>query len=139
VKPGFLLDTNILAEPLRPAPHPEIMVKIKEFESQLAIPAVVWHEMWFGCRRLPQSVRRTAIERYLLEVVAPSMPILPYDSAAAEYHAVERARLERLGKKPSFADGQIAAIAHANELTLVTLNRADFEGFQGIAVEDWQA
>lgn len=139
MKPAFLLDTNILAEPLRPAPNPVVLLKLEEFESQLAIPAIVWHEMWFECHRLPQSTRRSAIERYLLDVVAPSMPILPYDSAASEYHAVERARLSRLGKTPSFADGQIAAIAHANELILVTLNRADFEAFHGLVVEDWRA
>ena len=139
MRPAFLLDTNILAEPLRPAPNPTIMLKLQEFESQLAIPAIVWHEMWYGCYRLQQSTRRTAIERYLLEVVAPSMPILPYDSAASEYHAEERTRLSRLGKTPSFADGQITAIAHANGLTLVTLNLSDFQEFRELQIEDWQA
>ena len=139
MSPAFLLDTNILAEPLRPVPNPAIMLKLKEFESQLAIPAVVWHEMWFGCHRLQQSPRRKAIEKYLLEVVVPSMPILPYDTAASEYHAEERARLSLLGKTPSFADGQIAAIAHANGLTVVTLNLSDFQEFRDLQIEDWQA
>jgi tRNA(fMet)-specific endonuclease VapC len=95
--------------------------------------------MWFGCRLLQQSNRRTAIEKYLLEVIAPSMPILPYDSAASEYQAEERARLSRLGKTPSFADGQIAAIAHANGLTLATLSLSNFQEFRGLQIEDWQA
>jgi tRNA(fMet)-specific endonuclease VapC len=135
----YLLDTNILAEPLRPSPNQQVMDKLKQFDGQLAIPAIAWHEMWFGCRRLPKSTRRDVIERYLLEVIAPSVPILPYDILAAEYHAAERARLTSLGMTPSFADGQIAAIAHSNELTLVTLNLADFVSFDSLQVEDWSS
>jgi tRNA(fMet)-specific endonuclease VapC len=66
------------------------------------------------------------------------MPVLPYDAAASEYHAIERARLERIGRTPSFADGQIAAIAHTNDLILVTINLNDFGGFQDLRVESWQ-
>jgi tRNA(fMet)-specific endonuclease VapC len=40
-----------------------------------------------------------------VEVVAPTMPILPYDEQAAEWHAAERARLAGIGKTPPFADG----------------------------------
>ena len=50
---------------------------------------------------------------------------------------VERARLERLGKPTPFVDGQIAAVAHVNQLTLVTLNVKDFTRFKGIEVENW--
>ncbi len=134
---AYLLDTNILAEPLRPAPNGRVIEKLKAHDQQLAIPSIVWHEMWFGCNRLPKSNRRSVIERYLVEVIAPTMPVLPYDTLAAEYHAAERARLASLGKTPSFADGQIAAVAHANELVLVTFNLTDFKDFLEIQVEDW--
>lgn len=66
------------------------------------------------------------------------MPILDYDRAAAEWHAVERARLAAAGETPPFVDGQIAAIAFAKSLTLVTFNEADFRGFQGIDVTSWR-
>jgi tRNA(fMet)-specific endonuclease VapC len=98
---------------------------------------VVWHELWFGCQRLPVSAKRAAIERYLNEVVAVSMPIFSYDQAAAEWHAAERARLTALGKTPPFADGQIMAIAHANSLILVTQNPSDYAAFGKVKVEDW--
>lgn len=79
-------------------------------------------------------MKRTAIEDYL-----NSIPwiILPYDSEAAEWHAQERARLQRLGKTPTFPDGQIAAIAVTQKLTLVTLNRRDFQNFKGVNLADW--
>ena len=36
-----------------------------------------------------------------------------------------------------YADGQIAAIAYVNELTLVTVNVKDFARFKGVEVENW--
>ena len=128
----------IFSEPLRPTPNANIMANLAQWEGQIAIPSIVWHELWFGCQRLAVSVKRTAIERYLTEVVRPSMPILPYDAAAAQWHAAERVRLTAAGKTLAFADGQIAAIAATTRLTLVTINVTDFTGFSTIQVVNWQ-
>lgn len=106
-------------------------------EGETAIASIVWHELQFGCRRLPVSRRREAIERYLEDVVLASFPILDYDRTAAEWHARERARLEAAGKTPPFVDGQIAAIACVRDLVLVTANTVDFRGFKGLRVERW--
>jgi tRNA(fMet)-specific endonuclease VapC len=133
----YLLDTNIVSEPLRPTPNAKVLARLKRHQDELAIASIVWHELWFGCQRLPVSAKRTAIERYLNEVIVVSMLILPYDQAAAEWHAGERARLTALGKTPPFADGQIMAIAHANRLILVTLNPSDYTAFSEAKVEDW--
>lgn len=78
-----------------------------------------------------------ALEAYLEHVIRESFPILPYDEAAATWHGRERARLEALGQPAPFVDGQIAAIAHAHQLVLVTANIKDFAGFQDLDVEDW--
>ncbi len=134
----YLLDTNILSEPLRPVPNPGILNRLKRHQDQLATAAVVWHELLFGCYRLPVSAKRAAIENYLFQVVAPSIEVLPYDDLAAEWHAQERARLASAGKTPPFADGQIAAIAKTNDLILVTLNLSDYASFEGLDVEDWR-
>lgn len=104
----------------------------------MAIASVVWHELLFGSYRLPPSAKRSAIEQYLSEVVAPTIPILPYDDQAAQWHAIERARLVGLGQLPPFADGQIAAIARTNNLILVTTNLTDFSVFEGLQIENWQ-
>ncbi len=133
----YLLDTNVVSEPLRPAPNVKLLARLKRHQDELAIASVVWHELWFGCQRLPVSAKRTAIERYLNEVVAMSMPILPYDQAAAEWHAAERARLTTLGKTPPFVDGQIMAVAKTNGLILVTLNPSDYAAFAEVKVEEW--
>jgi tRNA(fMet)-specific endonuclease VapC len=91
-----------------------------------------------GCFRLPASARRARIEDYLLNVVATALVIVDCDSAAAERHAREHVRLSQLGKSPPFADGQIAAIAATNGLTLVTFNVQDYAQFSGLEVTDWR-
>jgi tRNA(fMet)-specific endonuclease VapC len=133
----YLLDTNVISEPLRPKPQHGVIRRLSRHEDEIAISSVVWHELRFGADRLPPSRRRDAVVRYLDDVVLAAMPILDYDRAAAEWHAKERARLASRGETPSFADGQIAAIAHVNDLTLVTLNDADFRRFHELRVVSW--
>lgn len=133
----YLLDTNIVSEPLRPAPDAGIVRRLREHDGEAAIPAPVWHELRFGCARLPPSRRRQIIERYIEDVVLASFPVLDYDRAAADWHAVERARLAAEDLARPFVDGQIAAVACVNDLVLITSNTADFEGFEGLNVQDW--
>ena len=133
----YLLDTNVVSEPLRPKPSISIMRRLRKHEAEIAIPAPVWHELRFGCARLPKSRRRDAIERYIEDVVRTSFAVIGYDRQAAEWHALERARLSADGRTPPFVDGQIAAIAHANGLTVITSNTSDFRVFQGLRVLSW--
>ncbi|HVT45383.1 MAG TPA: type II toxin-antitoxin system VapC family toxin [Thermoanaerobaculia bacterium] len=134
----YLLDTNVVSEPLRAKPQHGVVRRLVRHEDEIAISSVVWHELRFGAERLPASRRRDAIVQYLDRVVLTTMPILDYDQAAAEWHATERARLASLGETPPFVDGQIAAIAHVNDLILVTFNDADFRQFQGLRVLRWR-
>ena len=133
----YLLDTNTVSEPLRPRPNAGIMRRLQENEGEIAIPAPVWHELRFGCAKLAPSRKREMIERYIEDVVLESFPILDYDRKAADWHGRERARLVAAGRTPPFVDGQIAAIAHANGLVLVTSNTGDFREFDGLRVERW--
>ena len=134
----YLLDTNVVSEPLRAKPAPAILRRLRRHETELAISAIVWHELRFGAERLPLSRRRAAIEQYLDDIVLETMPILDYDTAAAGWHARERARLAARGETPPFVDGQIAAIAYVNGLSLVTFNDADFRRFDGLHVLTWR-
>jgi tRNA(fMet)-specific endonuclease VapC len=105
--------------------------------EEVGTASVVWHELLFGYHRLPPSARRDAIGRYLEEVVEPSIPILPYDTRAARWHATERARLGAVGRTPPFADGQIAAVASVNGLAVVTANVTDYADFRDLEVVVW--
>lgn len=134
----YLLDTNTASEPLRPRPNAGLIARLRQHEDEIAIPAPVWHELRFGCSRLPPSRQRATIERYIEEVVLASFPVLNYDREAADWHARERARLSADGRTPPFIDGQIAAVARINGLTLITSNVDDFIGFDGLDVQDWK-
>lgn len=133
----YLLDADVVSEPLRPAPRLDVVRKLRRHRSEVAIASVVWHELRHGMELLPPSRGRSAIEDYLENVVLRTMPILDYDHAAADWHARERARLQRRGLTPPFHDGQIAATARTQDLTLVTFNVKDFKRFDSLRVVAW--
>ncbi len=133
----YLLDTNIVSVPISKKPITAVVEKLRRHDEQCAIAAPVWHELKYGCERMPRGKRRTALEDYLTNVVRAAFTILPYDDASATRHAIERARLEPEGTPSPFVDGQIAAIAQVNGLILVTRNTSDFVRYQGLELEDW--
>jgi len=133
----YLIDTMVISSPVSKLPDQEIIRKLRQHGEESAIAAPVWHELKFGCERLPRGKRRAGLQEYLDEVVSASFPILPYDSVAAAWHALERARLEKLGNPVPYVDGQIAAIAHTNGLILVTFNKKVFTRFKDLQIERW--
>ena len=133
----FLLDTSIASAPAMKEPSKRVLKKLEQNGPNCAIAAPVWHELVYGTSRLPAGKKRAALEEYLHDVVRTAFPILPYDDVAAEWHARERARLEEDGRTPPFVDGQIAAIAHTQGLTLVTANTKHFHWFTGLETVDW--
>ena len=133
----YLLDTNVLSESVKTSPEKAVMKSIERYQHEIVTAAPVWHELYFGCQRLPVSRKRKIIESYLNDVLKSNMIILPYDERAAEWNAKERARLSSTGDIPSLVDGQIASIAKVNGLVLVTRNTADFKKFSGLKLENW--
>ena len=133
----YLLDTNVLSESVKTSPQKSVLKLTESHQHEIVTAAPVWHELFYDCQRLPVSRKRKILETFLLGVLKPNMTILPYDERAAEWHAKERARLTSLGLMPSFVDGQIAAIAKVNSLTLVTRNTSDFKKFSGLKLENW--
>jgi len=53
MKPNYLLDTNILSEPLKITPNPKVLEKLKRYKQQLATASIVIQEMTFGYQCLP--------------------------------------------------------------------------------------
>lgn len=133
----FLIDTNTLSEPFKKTSDPQVSEKLQTHQTEIATASIVWHELWFGCQRLPESRRRDELVQYLQSLESSQLPTLPYDKKASLWHANERTRLTTIGKTPSFIDSQIAAIAASNNLILVTRNIKDFEHFKGLELENW--
>ena len=78
MKPSYLLDTNILSEPLKLIPNTKVLEKLKQYKQQLATASIVIQEMTFGYQHLPYSKRRQKIEEYTQGLIK-TMPILPYN------------------------------------------------------------
>lgn len=132
----YLVDTNTLSEPTRPRPNPRVWERLLASAGTHATAAVCWQELRFGVQRLPRSKRRTELER-VLEELERTVSILPFDQAAAEWLATERAHLEGAGRLAPIVDGMIASVAATRRLTLVTRNVRDFAAYRGISVESW--
>ncbi len=63
---------------------------------------------------------------------------MPFDGNAAEIYGKIRAQLERLGTPIGAYDLQIAAIALAHHLILVTHNTREFSRIEELEIEDWE-
>jgi tRNA(fMet)-specific endonuclease VapC len=132
----YLLDTNILSEPLKVTPNQHVVNKLNHYCLHCSTATLVIQEMIFGYQSLPISKRRRKIEQYVNKILNATV-IFPYSTDAAIWHGKERARLKAIGKTPAIIDGQIAAIAKVNNLVLVTRNTADFKYFLDIQIENW--
>ena len=133
----YLIDTNVLSEAVKTVPDKSVLKMFEKYYHEIVTAAPVWHELQFGCRRLPLSRKREIIASFLDDIVKRTMLILHYHDRAAEWHARKRARLSSKGLTPSFVDGEIAAIPVANGLILITRNIDDFKQFLRLKIENW--
>lgn len=132
----YLLDTNAASEPYKLTASASFMRRLAKHEGQVALSAPTWYELQRGLECLPAGRRKQALRESFLALRA-RLPILPYEARAAEWHGREEARLRARGKTPPPLDGQIAAVAWVNDLTLVTANLKDFRAFDGLVLERW--
>lgn len=133
----YVFDANIISELVRPQPDAQVLAHYEAHKQEGALASTVWHELIYGVGRLPRGKRRDELERYMNEVIYAALPVLPYDEAAATWHARERARLDALGRPRPLADGMIAAVAASRGLILVTRNTGDFTDYDKLHIENW--
>ena len=133
----FLLDTNALCEPTKVAPNASFLRRFAQHAGDSCTSVLSLHELVFGISILPRSIRKDRLTAYVDALQTAGLVILPYNEAAARWHALERARLVRAGRTSAFVDGQIAGIAVAYGLTLITRNKRDFTDFRELRIDSW--
>lgn len=134
----YLLDANVLSELVRPRPEPNLSEAVRVRVADCVTSSVVFLELWSGVALLGDTARgRVLQEGYRRMFGGGGLKILPFDADAAHWLAGERARLAAIGRPPPLLDGQIAATAATRNLTLVTRNTRDFDGFDGLRLENW--
>ncbi|NJM13681.1 MAG: type II toxin-antitoxin system VapC family toxin [Synechococcaceae cyanobacterium SM1_2_3] len=129
----YLLDTNICIAWLSHH-HPAVVERIVQAgEGNIWLCAPVKAELWFGACKS----QRIADNQARLQIFFNHLPSLPFDDVAVEHFGDIRATLTNIGKPIGPYDLQIAAIARAQSLILVTHNTREFARVPGLILEDW--
>jgi hypothetical protein len=123
---AYLLDTNVVSEPRKASPHPEVMAWMRrqaDVKAEIYLSVLVVGEVRKGIDQVrPRDPRRAdALEAWLASLVeAYADRILPITMAIAE----EAGRMTA-ACRPPLIDGLMAATAKVHRLTFVTRNVAD--------------
>jgi predicted nucleic acid-binding protein len=136
----IILDTNVLSEFMRAVPNPVVMNWIGlQVTSDVFITTITQAEMYYGLALLPVGKRRNEMERVVQQMFDQDFRgrILSFDSDAALEYAKLASFRRQIGKLIAQADGQIAAIALAQNAILATRNIADFCNCQLTLVNPW--
>ena len=131
----FLIDTNVWIVYLKNR-DTTVRDRLEGTEpSEVAVCSVVRAELLHGaCKYGNPDARREKIERTI-----GIYRSFPFDDAASPIYASIRHHLELRGELIGGNDLMIAAIALANNLTVVTNNISEFGRVPGLKVQDWSA
>ena len=130
----FLLDTNVCVVYLN-QPQSSVAAQLHRFRLQdIVVCSVVKAELYFGAMKSQKPEQTLAKQQQFLN----AFNSLPFEDEAALIFGQIRADLQRQGKPIGPYDLQIAAIALANDLTLVTHNTAEFSRIDGLRLADWE-
>jgi tRNA(fMet)-specific endonuclease VapC len=115
--------------------HQPLLERIKSHSPKdLSLSAITLAEIYYGIEKSParKKERRTKIEQ-----IRSMLEIHPFDESAAAKYGIIRAQLEKKGRVISERDLQIASIALAEGLCVITHNTKEFNRVEKLRVEDW--
>ncbi len=113
------------------------MSQLENHGGSYCTSATVWHELSYGIERLADSKQKASLSKYLQTLLNNGLIVLPFDQRAGEWLAQQRAILSKSGINIPYSDGEIAAVAATNDLTIVTRNTPDFAMYRNLLVENW--
>ncbi|MEO0456147.1 MAG: type II toxin-antitoxin system VapC family toxin [Cyanobacteria bacterium P01_A01_bin.114] len=131
----YLLDTNVCIVYLN-RPDSNVRKCLERVSpDEIAICSVVKAELFYGAMRTRTPQRTLASQRRFLDQFVS----LPFDDQVADVYGRIRADLADLGTPIGPYDLQIAAIALAHHLTLITHNVREFSRVRNLQIEDWES
>ncbi len=135
---GFLLDATILMEPLSGQPRGGVMARLRRHEREVVTAADPWEALVRHWRTLPDPTRKRRAGAYVLDVLGPTLTVLPFDQDAATWLATEAARRELLGEPPDDPlAARTAAVAATRGLTVATTTPDLYASFDTVRIETW--
>ncbi len=120
---GFLLDTNVISELIKPRPESCVTTWIEETdESLLYLSVLTLGEIRRGIAALPKARRRTSLEAWLESDLRTRFHrrVLPIDEDVADRWGLLTAQAQTKGVVVPVTDGLLAATALKHNLTFVT-------------------
>jgi tRNA(fMet)-specific endonuclease VapC len=134
---SHLLDTNSFVDHLRRGSTSNVTAKLLDAPpGSIYLCSVVLAELLYGALHSHSAYR--AANLALVATLRQQFVSLPFDDRAAEEYGKVRAHLSAQGALIGPNDLMIAAIALANQMTLVTGNSAEFSRVPGLSLEDWR-
>ena len=124
---GFLIDTNVISELIRPQPEPAVVAWVAGQDAGLLYVSVLTlGELRKGIAAHPDPVRRLRIEAWVEATLRPWFEgrLLPVDEAVAARWGLLAVQAHVAGRPLPVLDGLLAATALHHDLTLVTRNIA---------------
>ena len=121
-------------------PVQSVIEKVNEHEKFCALSSTTWNELLYGLNIMPAGKKKDLYFDILVDKIQSNFDIIQYDNHAAWIQADIRSRLKENGTPVEFDDTQIASIAVANCMILVTRNTKHFEPIQKVSplmVENW--
>lgn len=123
----YLLDTNILSEFLKDNVDYNVVKKFAEHTSDMATSVITLNELLYGAELMEDGARKKALLEFIQKDVKEVFKIKVFSEKAAEFNAKIQAKTMKSGKKMPYDESQIAAIALAEEMILVTGHIKHFE------------
>jgi predicted nucleic acid-binding protein len=140
VNGGFLLDTNVPSELMRPRPESKVenWVAAQDMRA-LFLSVVSIGELETGLATMRDAPRRARLEASLDRYLALLFPgrVLPVTQAIAVRWGRLGGMRQLVGRPLSAPDGMIAATALEHDLILVTRNEKDFAGLGVTVINPW--
>jgi tRNA(fMet)-specific endonuclease VapC len=103
-------------------------------KSYIAVCSIVKAEMFYGSMKSHSSQKSLRIQQKFFD----QFQSLPFDDEAAMIFGEIRADLSKKGTPIGAYDMQIASIALASDLTLITHNTKEFGRIGNLKIEDWE-
>ena len=128
----YLLDTNTLIYYFKGLGNVKERLLVCQ-PSEIVLSSVVYYELQVGILKSTSPQKRIA----QLAILTNQVSWVDFDEKSAEATAQIRVELERMGKPIGSYDVQIAGMAMANDLILVTHNTGEFGRVSGLKLEDW--
>jgi len=128
----YLLDANVVITLLNDATSYLAQRTRREKPTDVALSAIVAHELFYGAFKSRRATRNVALIDSLQFVV------LEFDKDDARRAGEVRAFLASSGTPIGPYDVLIAGQAKARDLTLVTNNTDEFSRVPGLRIENWQ-